>query len=127
MTIKAIVNKIISDAAQGHKKPEPPSYFRMISLINDFRDCYSYESCERIRKELIRIGTLTVIPLIWKLKSEHVNVQCNAAYVLGRLGPKAELAIFPLAMALRDSDSTVRACAAHALGKIGSLASAYGF
>src|SRR5262245_54790677 len=44
-----------------------------------------------------------VPPLVELLRSQDVRVKCQAARLLGRIGPAAEQAVLPLAVALQDT------------------------
>lgn len=60
--------------------------------------------------------------LIENLGAWNWRIRHNAAYALGRLGPKAAPAVDALIIALDDNHYQVRSSAAYALGRIGAPA-----
>jgi HEAT repeat protein len=70
-----------------------------------------------VSDHMARISTFVSL-----LGDQDPSVRLTAAYLLGRIGPKAKEAVPPLARALRDPDSEVQRSAAQALGEIGAKA-----
>jgi HEAT repeat protein len=67
---------------------------------------------------LVKMGVLSIDPLISVLNHNHPNVRWSAAVALGKIGDAK--AVEPLVAVLKDGDYHVRWSAAEALVKIGS-------
>lgn len=73
--------------------------------------------CVTSADALIEIGRIAAPPLIDSLKSERVNVRCDATRALGELGDP--IAVMPLVEMLNDEWVNVRIYAVQSLGKLG--------
>jgi HEAT repeat protein len=74
--------------------------------------------CVTAADALIEIGPIAAKPLMTSLKSERVNVRCDATRALGELGDKD--AVMPLVEMLNDEWVNVRIYAVQSLGKLAS-------
>lgn len=68
------------------------------------------------RKSLVKMGNVSVDPLIKALTNENYNVRCAAAEALGDI--KDSRAVNPLHKSLKDSEELVRTFVVEALGKL---------
>lgn len=69
-----------------------------------------------------RIGQPAVPALIEQLRNPDLRMRRQAAEILARIGPEAELAVPALLQALNDPDPDLRKSAIRAIGQIGPAA-----
>jgi hypothetical protein len=81
------------------------------------------QSLVRIRPEAKDSAAVHEV-LLRNLKDVEWNVQLEAAWALGNLGPSAEFAVPALTESLRDAEWNVREASAQALGRVGPSARA---
>ncbi len=71
------------------------------------------------QKALVKIGSAAVPAVTAELNQRDTTIRCNAADVLGAMGPNAEAAVAPLVSLLDEPEYAVSGHAAAALGRIG--------
>jgi HEAT repeat protein len=103
----------------GQQRGRLPELDRAMPVIRSYRE-WSLE--ETAVDSLARIGRPAVPELIKALRNNEPKLRYQAAQVLGRIGPEAEVAVPALVRAMEDPEPGVQKAAARALGQIGTEA-----